>query len=344
MTPPNPAHRATAGWRALVPVTLIILAGLPTIDCGDGTASSAGATPAARTTRSSSEAAQAAPSLCVSSPTQQSDRFGRVHGYIAFTAGTEIWASDPNHPDNRVSLGPSDGVSSMAWSRTGSRLLITEASGTGDAGVKQDLCVMNADGSATRLTSDGHSGVGSFSPDGAKVVYARVDDGLYVIDSNGGTSRLIARSYMAWWLGSPSWSPDGSRIAYSVYLEGGPDPGIELWTVRPDGTDPRPLLHMAQCRAARDVGWSPDASMLAFVTGCGQGGSALYVVRADGSGLRQTNDGGGAASWSPDGSRIAFIRDSGLFTMAADGSDVSQIEGTFANAYAGLAWNPVVRT
>ena len=47
------------------------------------------------------------------------------------------------------------------------------------------------------------------------MVFTRIDQGLYVVDDKGGTPRLIARSYMAWWLESPAWSPDGSRIDYT---------------------------------------------------------------------------------------------------------------------------------
>ncbi len=165
----------------------------------------------------------AALQLCVSAATQLSDRFALLHGYITYTIGSEIWAVDPKHPDKRISLGPSNGERPIAWSRDGSRLLLVDQRNAGAAGgFKDDLCVMNADGSQTQLTRDGLSAEGSFSPDGTKVVFAQQDDGLYVIDAKGGTPRLIAKSYPAWWLGSPAWSPAGSRIAYTVYLEGGP--------------------------------------------------------------------------------------------------------------------------
>jgi len=213
MTSSKAGPRAVARWRAtVVLLTLCIAAGLLAVP---------------------------APQLCVRGATQPSDRFALVHGCITYSDGSEIWAVDPNHPSNRISLGPSHGLTPIAWSRDGSRLLLVERRQAGTEGVKQDLYLMDADGSQTRLTTDGLSGEGSFSPDGTKVVFPRSDDGLYVVDVRGGAPRLVAKSYLAWWLESPAWSPDGSRIAYAVYLEGGPE-GLtyELWTVHPDGASP----------------------------------------------------------------------------------------------------------
>ena len=272
---------------------------------------------------------------------------------------------DPNHAADRISLGPSNGLTSMAWSRDGSHLLVLQQRGTA-ADSKQDLCVLNADGSQTRLTSDGGSGEGSFSPDGTQVVFARIDDGLYVTDLKGATPRLIAKSYLAWWLESPAWSPDGSRIAYMVYLEGGPE-GVtyQIWTVNPDGTHPRRLVDLGECGGGGCSGglaWSPDGSMLAFQSmrdNLSTRIRAIYVVHADGSGLRRINDHGVFPSWSPDGSRIAFTElvpalNSGtdtshngdLFTMAADGSDLRPVEGAVVMPIylRASSWNPVVRT
>src|SRR5439155_260535 len=95
--------------------------------------------------------------LCVPGNAQPTARFGQLRGWITYSEGTQIWAIDPEHTPSRVSLGPSAGVSSITWSRDGSQMLLLETSGTGEA-TKHDLCVMHADGSLTRLTSDGRSG------------------------------------------------------------------------------------------------------------------------------------------------------------------------------------------
>lgn len=99
------------------------------------------------------------------------------------------------------------------------------------------------------------------------------------------------------------------------------------------------------------------------VVGLGPGGdfpAQIFVINADGSGLRQITDEGDNRwpTWSPDGSRIAFargqlefktatdglqaafVRPGGrqLFTMAPDGTDVQRVEGV--NPDGAIAWNP----
>jgi hypothetical protein len=149
--------RAAARLRAtVVLLALNVAAGLLTVQCANQPATPAAARPS--------------PQLCVSGPMHSSDRFASVHGYITHSDWSEIWGVDPSHPANRISLGHSY-LAPIAWSRDGSRLLL-RTSATVDPS-NSDLCVLNADGSLTRLTNDGVSYQGTFSADGTKVIFSR---------------------------------------------------------------------------------------------------------------------------------------------------------------------------
>ena len=75
------------------------------------------------------------------------------------------------------------------------------------------------------------------------------------------------------------------------------------------------------------------------------GGSGIYVVDADGSGMTGLTDGMGMnPAWSPDGRRIAFggLREDfreAIYVMNADGSDRTEIATTRDGAHA-PAWSP----
>ena len=103
--------------------------------------------------------------------------------------------------------------------------------------------------------------------------------------------------------GGPAWSPDHTQIAYT-----GDDDCVLV--ANADGSDARRLAR-GVC-SDMSPGWSPDGRRIAFTRGRERG--ALFVVGADGSGLRRLSGKLGFAAsdvsqaWSPDGKRILFVR------------------------------------
>lgn len=99
------------------------------------------------------------------------------------------------------------------------------------------------------------------------------------------------------------------------------DDYAELFVVASDGSGRRQLTAFAggSCpegapgRSVREPAWAPDGRWIVFgITATCGGFEGLYVIRADGAGLRPLTTGLDAMDshprWAPTGSQIAFIR------------------------------------
>jgi Tol biopolymer transport system component len=140
---------------------------------------------------------------------------------------------------------------------------------------------------------------------------ARCSAQIYVMNPDGtGVTRLTNNTANDL---APSWSPDGSKIAFHVDYDA-PD----VYVMNADGSGVTQLTY-----AGDDYGpaWSPDGSKIAFASSSG----GVSVMNADGSGVTALGAGGHDPAWSPDGSKIAFATGSGISVMYADGSGVTRL-------------------
>ncbi len=104
---------------------------------------------------------------------------------------------------------------------------------------------------------------------------------------------------------SPSFSPDGQRVAFLSNLSGLP----QVW-IAPSGGG-WPTMVTALDDPVGGVSWSPDGEWLAISVAPGGGmNQQVYLVRPDGTGLRRLTDGGRETNWlggwSDDGALLAF--------------------------------------
>src|SRR4030095_10347157 len=118
----------------------------------------------------------------------------------------------------------------------------------------------------------------------------------------GRTVALMARIGSS---SSPSFSPDGKRIAFVSNLNGMP----QVWTIGVDGGFPQ--LVTGGDEPVGFVSWSPDGRGLAFNVAPGGGfNEQIYVVHPDGTGLRRLTEGGKEnnflGDWTADGRFLTF--------------------------------------
>ena len=166
-----------------------------------------------------------------------------------------------------------------------------------------------------------------FVPSGA-LAFAVPDGGgssIWVANADGtGRVRLTDGSDDR----SPTWSPDGTRIAFQRRVAS----GSEIWLVNADGTGVRPLVGGV---GNMSPSWSPDGSRIVFAN-AGTGSFRLYTIDPDAEGTMPIPIGfesgwNGEPEWSPSGAEIAFVARVGgrtvrdLYVMRADGTDIRRI-------------------
>ncbi|MEV5970641.1 hypothetical protein [Streptomyces sp. NPDC051921] len=132
---------------------------------------------------------------------------------------------------------------------------------------------------------------------------ASIED-LYAISPTGGAPVKLTHTPTVSDV-MPSWSPDGKRVAFLRYGDGGAIDGI--WTMKSTGGDLKPV---PGTEGASDPAWSPDGKRIAYSKPVGTQ-RELYVVDLDGTpSTRLTHTAADEfhPTWSPGGGYLAYNR------------------------------------
>jgi TolB protein len=176
-----------------------------------------------------------------------------------------------------------------------------------------------------KLTGD----KGVFSTRIAYVVKAGPRFQLQIADADGANPQTAITSNEP--IISPTWAPDGSRLAYVSFESKKP-----VVYVHNLSTGQRQAV--ANFRGSNSApSWSPDARTLAVVLSR-EGGSQMFLMNADGSGSRRLTSSSGIDTephFAPDGKTIYFTSDRGgapqIYRIGVDGGSVQRV--TFDGGY-----------
>jgi Tol biopolymer transport system component len=159
------------------------------------------------------------------------------------------------------------------------------------------------------------------------------DDGVWVSDANGANRRRLTHDGGF----DPTWSPDGTRIAYRLLLA---DDDGEIWVMDADGSNAHDLVNDPRFS---DWGpaWSPDGHLIAYDSNRIEG-LALWLMNADGSGQRLIGRGHGEyPAWSPDARRLVYAGGAYYDIRVIDADGTNDRPVTNDAAYdMGPAWSP----
>jgi TolB protein len=152
---------------------------------------------------------------------------------------------------------------------------------------------------------------------------------LEVADSDGEGVQVALRSTEP--IISPSWSPDGTKVAYVSFENRKPVVYVQNLV-----TKQRTVV--ANFKGSNSApAWSPDGTKLAVALSR-SGSTQVYLVNADGSNLRRLSNSNGIDTepqFSGDGQSIYFTSDrSGgpqIYKMSVSGGDARRV--TFSGAY-----------
>jgi Tol biopolymer transport system component len=131
---------------------------------------------------------------------------------------------------------------------------------------------------------------------------------------NGSNARIIAPYGVM-----GSWFPDGEHVVYVNWDQRVEDTSRrrQIFRARADGTRIEKLTDLPRSDRMATPSVSPDGQQIAFIHRAADGTEEVFLMRSDGTNIRQITQGPGNAErpeWHPEGKTIAFSR------QLADGS------------------------
>jgi len=172
----------------------------------------------------------------------------------------------------------------------------------------------------------------------AAVMSINKDPDIFILTGKGEMLKTAAKG---WGIDvSPSFSPDGAKMAFVSGRRGSP----QIYIKNFDTNKIQRLTFEGNYNTS--PAWSPSGDYISYVGMTKEDGINIYLIRPDGTGLRQLTTGPGdneEPSWSPDGSLIAFTSTrSGkkkIYMMTRFGNDQRILISNMAGNQSDPAWS-----
>ena len=191
----------------------------------------------------------------------------------------------------------------------------------------------------------------AWSPDGHWLAYGSDKPGEIALASADGSQHRTLKTSYPGPIRYPTWSPDGTRIAFETFPRHGCGKTpfqvttCAIYVVRLDGTHLRLLA-----RHGASPAWSPRGTTIAYQARCG-----IRLITPTGTDITPHPNAAcphigvaGQPVWSPDGRKIAVALATtgpsrGIYLMNADGTNLHHLSRAAGHSDTGLgrpAWQP----
>lgn len=197
---------------------------------------------------------------------------------------SELWVINSDGTSPRFLTKGSCG----RWSPDSQHIIYSTYSG--DKTIDQKIYVIDVSDATlvktSYLTTDlDYIGNAIYSPDGKKIAFEGVKDerwSIYLINTNG--SEFSELTPMLPDATSPVWSPNGQNLAFIAHSSHS-EPG-EIYVIDINSTN---VINISNSPTWDDgyPSWSPDSSMIVFMSQRETGFFNIYVVNIDGTGLKR---------------------------------------------------------